>query len=574
MSAKSRGTSPLKVVLCWHMHQPQYRDLLNGQYHLPWSYLHATKDYVDMVAHLEAVPEARAVVNFAPVLLEQIDDCAQQVQDFLQSGMPISDPLLAALANPVLPNDREGRLTLAEICTKANAKRLIDPYPAYRLLVDMVKWLRTHGDAIEYLSDAFLADLLVWYHLAWLGETVKRNDVRALRLLDKGRGYTLEDRRLLLELIGDLLGGVIGRYRHLAEQGRVELSFTPYAHPIMPLLLDINSAREAVPDMMLPGFRLYPGGEERVRWHIQRGIETFETYFGMRPQGCWPSEGSVSTGTLRVLADYGLGWTASGETVLANSLRKVGADQLTADKQWLYRPYTVGRDGVRCFFRDDGLSDAIGFKYLDWHADDAVANFVTNLEAIATATKGNQDAVVSVILDGENAWEYYPNNGYYFLSALYQKLAAHPDIELTTYSDALAKLKSVKSLPGLVAGSWVYGSFSTWIGDRDKNRGWEMLAEAKQAFDKAVRMGRLGGEQLDRAMEQLAVCEGSDWCWWFGDYNPALSVSDFERLYRQHLVNLYQLIGETPPEYLAHSFTHGGGEPTSGGVMRQGQPAA
>ena len=436
----------------------------------------------------------------------------------------------------------------------------------------MVRWYRRHPDGLMYVAEGFLADLIVWYHLAWMGETTRRHDDRVAQLIEKQCGYTLEDRRQLLQIICDQLSSVIDQYRSLAEQGQVELSMTPYAHPIMPLLLDINAASEAMPSVELPASGNYPGGEERVRWHIVEGIKTFERYFGFKPSGCWPSEGGVSAATLRVLNDYGFRWAASGETVLANSMRSSEGGEVDGTKRWLHRPYAVEGSEVACFFRDDGLSDSIGFKYADWHADDAVADFVHHLENIASACADTRkDCVVSVILDGENAWEYYPNNGYYFLSALYTLLADHPHIELTTFSEALEAVEA-RPLADMTAGSWVYGTFSTWIGDNDKNRGWEMLTDAKKTFDRLVAEGRLTGDRLERAIRQLAICEGSDWCWWFGDYNPSTSVSAFERLYRLHLVNLYQLMGETPPEYLAHTFTHGGGSPATGGVMRQGQP--
>jgi len=566
------ASDKLKVVLCWHMHQPQYQDLLSGDYHLPWTYLHATKDYIDMAAHLRAVPGARAVVNFAPILLEQIDDYARQLHAYLNQGTPIRDTLLAALANPVLPQEPAARMVLAEACVRANEHRLIEPYPQFKLLADMVRWYRRHPEGLAYVNEGFLADLLVWYHLAWMGETSRRRDERVARLMDRQSGYTLEDRRQLLQIICEQLSSVVEQYRALAEQGQVELSMTPYAHPIMPLLLDTRAAQDAMPGVELPAGGQYPGGEERVRWHIVEGIRVFERYFGFRPAGCWPSEGGVSAATLRLLGEHGFRWAASGETVLANSLKAVNGGEVDPTKRWLHAPYRLEEAATACFFRDDGLSDAIGFKYADWHADDAVGDFVHHLENIATAcADARQDCVVSVILDGENAWEYYPNNGYYFLSALYARLADHPSIELTTFSAALDAV-APRPLATLTAGSWVYGSFSTWIGDTDKNRGWDMLIDAKRVFDRLVSEGRLGGERLERATRQLAICEGSDWCWWFGDYNPANSVSAFERLYRLHLANLYQIMGEAPPEYLAHSFTHGGGSPATGGVMRQGQP--
>ena len=567
MSADAR----LKVVLCWHMHQPQYRDLVSGTYQLPWTYLHAIKDYVDMAAHLEALPRARAVVNFAPLLLEQIEDYARQVEGFLTNSLAIRDPLLAALVSPTLPPTEEQRMTLIKACLHANETRMIDRYPAYRNLADVAALLMPRPEATHYLSNQFLADLLVWYHLAWLGETVRRGNARVKRLLDKGSGYTLHDRRELLTVIGELVSGDIARYTRLASRGQVELSVTPYAHPILPLLLDFECAHDAMPGAPLPLLPRYPGGEERARWHIREGIETFRRHFGFVPAGCWPAEGAVSTASLKLLAEAGFRWAASGENVLRNSLARSGEVDDAAKEAWLYRVHSVADSGMSCFFRDDGLSDLIGFSYATWHADDAVSNLIHHLEEIARRCNDGSEHVVSIIMDGENAWEHYPENAYHFLHALYRRLSEHPKIELTTFSNCL-KTAPAKSLPVLSAGSWVYGTLSTWIGEADKNRGWDMLGDAKRAFDVAT--AHLNAEQLDRARRQLAVCEGSDWFWWFGGDNPAATVADFERLYRQHLTNLYQLIGSEPPEYLAQVFTRGGGAPAHGGTMRPGQMSA
>lgn len=563
---------PLRVVLCWHMHQPEYRDLASGEYQLPWTYLHAIKDYVDMAAHLEAVPAARAVVNFAPVLLDQIEDYANQLHAYFKDSAPLRDPLLAALDSPVLPVRREERLELMKACLRINRERLIAPFPAYRRLVEMIEWLEGRPDALMYVGEQFLADLLVWYHLAWLGESVKRGDLRAKRLIAKESGYTLHERRELLALIGELVSGVIPRYRALAERGQVELSVNPYAHPIVPLLLELSSAREALPRSPLPLLERYPGGEARARWHIERGLAVFERHFGFRPRGCWPSEGGVSTAALRLLAEAGFQWAASGGSVLHNSLKAAGEATEATREQRIYRPHRfTGGGDIACFFRDDGLSDKIGFAYATWHGDDAVNNLIHHLENIAAACSDGGDYLVPIILDGENAWEYYPNNGYYFLSALYQRLAEHPALRLTTFSDYVAEGGAVVESSNLVAGSWVYGTFSTWIGDKDKNRAWDILGDAKCAFDKALASGYLVGELREAAERQLAVCEGSDWFWWFGDYNPSGTVSDFERLYRLHLVNLYHMIGEEPPAYLAQAISQGSGAPVHGGTMRPGQ---
>ena len=581
-----RNTPPpqkLKVVLCWHMHQPQYQERPGGEYRLPWTYLHAIKDYVDMAAHLEAEPRARAVVNFAPTLLEQLDDYDQQLKAFLRSGQPIRDPLLGALAQPVLPSGKGERLTLVSHCLRANEERLIARFDAFSRVAEMARCFVAHPETSLYISDTFLVDVLVWYHLAWLGETVRRTNPSVKKLIAKEHNYTLGDRRQLLKVISEVLGSVIGRYKQLAERGQIELSVSPYAHPIVPLLVNIESAREAIPDIKLPELKQYPGGEERVRWHLDAGIETFRRYFGFTPQGCWPSEGGVSTETLPLFQSAGFRWVATGEAVLRNSLAQHESSLPEGESRCLHmafqveplantptRDHKTSNDNIACFFRDDGLSDLIGFTYSDWHADDAVANLLCHLDNIAEACREMPDAVVSIILDGENAWEYYPENGYYFLDALYQGLVEHPSIEITTFSDCLDSGVAPQQLSGLVAGSWVYGSFSTWIGDTDKNRAWDMLGDAKHCFDAVIESGRLTDQQIKTAERQLAICEGSDWFWWFGDYNSAESVSDFEHLFRLQLTTLYQMLGEEPPEHLSHVFAHGGGAPQLGGTMRRG----
>jgi alpha-amylase/alpha-mannosidase (GH57 family) len=293
-------------------------------------------------------------------------------------------------------------------------------------------------------------------------------------------------------------------------------------------------------------------------------MQTFKRFFGFKPRGCWPSEGSISEKTLHILGEFGFDWTASGGSVLQNSFNL--PENVKSSE--IHHPFKLKNTEIACFFRDDGLSDLIGFEYSKWHSDDAVSNLIQHLENIAVHEPG--DKVVSIIMDGENAWEHFPDNGYHFLNALYQRLASHPRIELTTFSECLDNKVEIKPLAKLVAGSWVYGSFSTWIGDADKNRGWDMLGDVKEVFDKVIAAGELTDKQVQQAELQLAVCEGSDWFWWFGDYNPGEAVSNFEKQFRLNLANLYRLLGEEPPAYLAMSFTQGSGAPVMGGAMRPG----
>jgi len=520
----------------------------------------------------------RAVVNFAPVLLEQIDDYVQQLTHFLHDGRAMQDRLLNLLAGAEpIPKDKDARRELVADCQRCHAPRMIHPYPAFQRLLKIIGATDDVGVggqqhfrcSLTYLSDQYFLDLLTWYHLAWLGQSLQELP-EVQRLFQQGSEYTTADRHALLEVIRDCLAGLIPRYRVLADRGQVELSMTPYMHPIVPLLHDFNNMRDAMPEAPAPHAERYPGGADRARWHMQRGIELFQKYFGRKPQGVWLSEGGVSTDALPLLDEFGISWTASGEGVWRNSCQRSGYQgEDEYSKRSLFLPYQQGANKVKLFFRDDGLSDLIGFKYSTWHARDAVADFVQHLENIAAFLGASApQQVVSIILDGENAWEYYPNNGGYFLDALYTALTHSDQLRVTTFGEASQGL-AARPLPALCAGSWVYGTFSTWIGSEDKNRGWDYLSAAKEAYDTALASGALTDAQTEQASRQLGVCEGSDWFWWFGDYNPSDSVRDFERLYRQQLRELYRLLAVDAPAYLDKPISQGGGSAENAGTMRR-----
>lgn len=557
----------LPVVLMWHMHQPQYRDALTGQYVLPWTYLHAIKDYTDMAAHLEAHPRARAVVNFTPVLIEQLTELAHRVEAHLASGTPLPDPVLALLGPAEVPRAPLQRLEAVRACLRAHRKQMIERFGPYLELAGIAETLMT-PERIGYASDQLVHDLAVWYHITWLGETVRRTDARIGALTEQGRNFTPQQRRELLALVGELLACVIPRFRRLCERGQCELSVSPYGHPILPLLLDFHAARESAPASPLPHHPAYPGGAERAAWHVAEGIRVFTEAFGVRPVGCWPSEGAVSTGALQLLDRFGFRWAASSANVLRASLDAHSA-AASEDVQAYDRPYRLPGTQVSCFFREDHVSDLIGFTYATWHGDDAARNLVHELTQLARRHAGSPRHAVLVALDGENAWEHYPFNGYYFLRALYEALADHPLLELTTLADCVARGLEPAPLGRIVAGSWVHGTLATWMGDPSKNAAWDLLCEAKHAFDRVIASGRLDAARQRAAERQLALCESSDWFWWFGDYNPHDAVSQFDRLYRRQLANLYRLLQLDPPANLAQPLAVGHGTPEHGGVMRR-----
>lgn len=585
----SLSTSPINLVICWHMHQPYYRDGLNGEYVLPWVYLHGIKDYDDMAAHLERYPKMRAVVNFAPVLLEQLDDYATQIDAFLSKGTVMGDPLLNLLAGVTpIPKDIESRQKIINDCSRAHAPRMVDPYPAFKLLLEIYNCTHDEHDdctcdvVIKYLEPEFFLDLLTWYHLAWLSHSLKqREDVQ--RLIKKSTDYSAQDRRELLQIMGTALQGIIPRYKALADSGQVEISMTPYGHPIIPLLNSFENMVAAQPQAPAPIHAEYPHGRERSVWHLEHGLKVFEHFFGHKPKGVWLSEGGVSEDAIELLDELQIEWTATGEAVWRNSYRASllseqdisphHLEDMTAPQQRksLFMPYRLKQQQTQIFFRDDGLSDLIGFEYRNWHADDAVANFMHHLQNIgASLDDSAENHTVSVILDGENAWEYYPENGHFFLDQLYKTLSASDSVAVKTFSEIAAQRShQLGNLTKLVPGSWVYGSFSTWIGSEDKNYAWDLLVQAKQQWDVVMASGKLSKTKRAELSRQLAICEGSDWFWWFGDYNPSGSVSDFDRLYRRQLTQLYHLMGNKVPDLLSTAISEGGGDAENSGTMRR-----
>jgi alpha-amylase/alpha-mannosidase (GH57 family) len=564
----------IDLVFLWHMHQPDYRDHSRPgapEFVLPWVYLHAIKDYTDMAAHLERHPHVRAVVNFVPVLAEQIEDYAAQ----FEQGV-FRDPLLRLLAMPKgVPLNETDKRKILEACFLANHATMLDPFPDYQRLHALYNSLAkpdNNQPALDYLSDAYYFDLITWYHLAWSGESERRKEKLLQELIVKGQGFDFADRVALLVWMGETLRSLLPRYTALAKRGQIELSCTPQTHPLSPLLLDLHAGQQTVPNAPVPASIEYPGGRERVRRHIVAAQHSHTQRFGAPSTGMWPAEGAISTEFVQQLAAEGVRWIASGEGVLHNSLNK--AHMKVGHPAW--QPWKLDRaPGLTLFFRDEHLSDLIGFEYGKWHSGDAAHHFVEQVAntanlAPASEHKHQQRPLVAVILDGENAWEYYPYNGWYFFEELYALLGKNEQIRTTTFANLVTERPETSAtLPELCAGSWVYGTLSTWVGDPAKNRGWDLLVAAKVAYDRAFASGHLSPEQKNAAELQLAICESSDWFWWFGDYNPGPSVASFDQLYRRNLANLYRCLQLIPPVELDNPISAGGGNAEGGGTMRR-----
>ncbi|MGH8131577.1 MAG: glycoside hydrolase [Steroidobacteraceae bacterium] len=536
----------MRVVLLWHLHQPDYR--VDGRFTRPWVYLHALAGYTEMAGHLQACKTMRAVVNFTPVLLDQLHDYARRLHAWKAHRRPLRDALLDSLGETPPPGP--ARAKAVQSCLSALDGPRAKREPCYRTLAESA--LR-HDPAT--LPDALFTDLLVWFHLCWLGESL-RADPRAKLLLERAADFGRDERHELLELIADAITRVVPRWRALADEDRIELSTSPFYHPLCPLLLDFGSVRDRAPTAALPSVP-YPGGEERLRWQLDAGLDRFESLLGRRAAGCWPPEAALSEATLYQLAKSGFEWTASSHSVLEATFKfHTGAGREP------FRLFRHPGSGMYCAFRDDGLSDRIGFEYQRWQPADAVRDLTQHLETIA---RGPDHDLVLIALDGENPWEYYPDAGGGFLRGLYEALGSHRTLSPATMKDCVRELaREAVALPTLRAGSWVHGELLTWVGHPEKNHAWEMLIDAKRRYDES---GRADPELRHR----LGACEGSDWFWWPGVHNPTAAVAQFDDLFRAQLSALYGALELCPPDALSRPFATGvGHEVAAGGTMQRG----
>jgi alpha-amylase/alpha-mannosidase (GH57 family) len=524
----------IRLALLWHMHQPNYEDLATGEHILPWVRLHAIKDYWGMVAMLEEFPGIRVTFNLVPSLVHQVQAFAEdRARDrHLEIGMKPAAGLSADEARWMVANGFH-----------APYARMIGPYPRYAQL-------HAYRSERRAFAEDDLRDLQVWHKLAWMDPDLLIRDPRLAALVARDRGFTEDDKALLRQVELELLARVVPAYREASARGQVELATSPFYHPILPLLCDSDAHQHAQPGAPKPRQRFRR--PEDARLQIDRAVQFHEATFGSRPSGMWPSEGSVSDEAVAMIAAAGLKWIATDEDILARSLGTPMRPEL------LYRPYRIG-EGPIALFRDHGMSDRIGFHYQTWDAGAAATDFVEHVRAagrrFAEAT-GGEVATVPVILDGENAWEYYDGGGRPFLRALYRALSEAEDIETVTMSEAASG--PAHTLPSIFPGSWINGDFYIWIGHRDDHRAWDQLSDARAAFDQHA--AGLPPESRDRALEELLIAEGSDWFWWYGDDHSSDHDADFDDLFRRHLRNAYTLLGlPVPEELFATNISTGAG---------------
>jgi len=540
----------IHLVVLWHMHQPQYRDPESGRYVLPWTRLHALKDYWGMVEVLREFPDFHATFNVVPALGMQLEEYA---------SCSFKEPWFSLAFKSADELTREDKAEVLARAFQVNHERLMSRWARF---VELFEWSRPAGGAQALVSftPRDWRDLQILSQLAWMEETWLESDEVISALANKGKDFSEKDKGALLKKQLDFLGMVLPAYRDAAQRGQIEISTTPFYHPILPLICDSDIARVANPGTPLPR-RAYRHPED-AREQLRLAREYHERVFGVKPAGLWPSEGSVSDQTLTIAAEEGFKWFGTDEGVLGRTLN-VGffrdGNGIPANADRLYKPWNVqvGPNGITGLFRDHHLSDLIGFVYSRMDAKAAAADLHARLRHLGESVRSDQPLTICLFLDGENAWEYYPGNGRAFLREFYSRIQSDKDFRALTASEAIAAAGEIPATSGVFPASWINANFDVWIGHAEDVSAWELLWDAREAYSHAVEARKQGRSDapseiaLGDARESLLAAEGSDWCWWYGPEHSTANDAEFDALYRKHLSAVYVMLGQVAPEELA-----------------------
>ena len=540
---------PLYINFLWHMHQPYYRDPVSEKFIMPWVRLHGIKDYYDMVARLENYPLIHQTFNMVPSLIEQI-------LKYTDEGG--TDEYMDLTLKPATELTVQDKLFILNNFFSLQWDNMLFVYPRYRDLLEK-RGYEPNPQALERACRRFnpqdFLDLQVWFNLAWFDPMFKDTDPLLMTLIERGRDFTEDEKRAVINKQLEVMRMVIPEYRKMIERGQIEVSTSPYYHPILPLLCDTDIAKVAIPGVMLPKKRFrHP---EDAKAQIEKAVAFHKRIFGTPPNGMWPSEGSVSEDILSFISDAGIKWIATDEEILAKSLdihfhRGLAEDDGVPEA--LYKPYYAEKFGynVSMVFRDHQLSDLIGFVYSKWDSKRAVDDLIERLHRIRkSVSRYDEDHLVSIILDGENAWEHYRNDGHDFLSYLYERLSTESAFKTVTVGEYLTEHPATKRIDRLFPGSWINHNFKIWIGDEEDNSAWDLLSETRDFLmskHQELKADNNKKKMFEEALEKIYIAEGSDWCWWFGDEHNSGMDDQFDQLFRSQLMGVYKILGKEPPE--------------------------
>ncbi len=532
---------PLRIAFLWHMHQPDYRNPRTGIYRLPWVRLHGSKDYYDMAARLDFFPRVKVNFNLVPCLVEQIRDYAQ--------GKAI-DKHLELSRKSVSELTQDDKMWLIQHFFLGNWATMIEPYPRFQSLFEKCSDLEADykiETTLRRFKDQDFIDLQVWSNLTWMGPIVSRDPMIA-ELHARQRNFTEEMKAELLDRQLAIVASIIPTYKKLSDTGRIEISTSPYFHPILPLLCDSDVAKVACPDISLPTHAIRFRDDAIAQ--ITKAKEFHTQVFGSVPAGLWPPEAAVSNDVMQLASECGCKWLATDEAILAATLGEQVRDEdgNVVRPDLLYQPHSYESGGreVAVLFRDRFLSDLISFEYPGWPSRDAVDDFMARLEKIRKDL-GNEAAksLVLIALDGENCWEFYDKGGDLFLEELYTALSKSQTIETVRISDFLVDTPPRPKLRHIYPASWISTNLRTWIGQRTHNLAWDMLYDARSALKDASE--KLSADAATSAWRSIHAAEGSDWFWWYGESHISREDPEFDALFRSHIRYVFESIGSHVP---------------------------
>ncbi len=538
----------LYIAILYHHHQPYYKDPLTGMYHLPWVRLHAIKDYYDMCIWVEKFVNLKLNFNLVPSLLIQLEDYSKDAFD---------KELLLTL-KPVQDLTDDDKVYMLRNFFNCNYHTMILPYQRYKELFDKRGKINSLDELyrkIKYFNNQDWIDLQMWSNLVWFDYYFRENDKEIKSWFEKKTNFTQQDKEIMVKKQRYICGEIIKKYRQLQNERKIEVSVSAFYHPILPLLCDPQKAKISSPNMNLPKYdlSLIEDAEEQ----ISSALEYYNKNFRCLPKGFWPSEGAVSEDVVKLVSDSNILWIASDEEILRKSIYL--QNDIYPPKEVIYQHYKINLDNtnkpIYAIFRDRELSDNIGFVYYRWGYKDAVADFERRLLKIyedVYEDKNKKNALVSIILDGENCWEFYPNDGYEFLNEFYNMLTNNKIFETVLISDFILKNPQSETLTKIWPGSWINANYNIWIGHDEDNTAWDYLYKTRNFLIEYLKQHSDFVDEKTKSLcwQEIYTAEGSDWFWWFGDehYTPQSDIFDF--LFRQHLKNVYILLKQQPPKFL------------------------
>ncbi|MFZ5807195.1 MAG: glycoside hydrolase family 57 protein [Verrucomicrobiota bacterium] len=529
----------LNITLLWHMHQPYYVNPLTKTAMMPWVRLHCVRGYLDMIDVVRRYQNLRVNFNFTPVLVLQITELAEKKIDDLweQWSRKPADEL----------TDEE-KARILENFFKINWENLINPFPRYLQLLEFRGRqydLSSLKESIAHFTAQDYRDLQTWYNLAWCGFSAQKRFPELAEFKKKGSNFTEAEKNRVLDIHHEIVSLVLKLYREAQEQNQIEITTTPFFHPIMPLVYDTDIAKRCMPAAKLPPRFQAP---EDVKAHLKLAQEQHEKVFGRRARGMWPSEGSVCPEIVPLMREAGIEYFCADEGILFRSLNDEGKN---VDHLELFQAWHTEYDGahVKILFRERPLSDYIGFNASRTSPEEASDYLVHHFENIENAAHHAHNALC-VALDGENCWEAFPDGGESFLCQFYEKILRSSKLTSRRLGDYFDEAHNNPHLSKIYSGSWINSDFDIWIGDPEENQGWEWLGRTRSFLVSQQNTGKFSEETLQRAWKEIYAAEGSDWFWWYGpDFQTDCDFL-FDELFRTHLQNVYRALKIDPPEYL------------------------